>query len=483
MPRAGGRIGLVVPGSLPDRAREGFHVASRTAVVVALVGTLGACYIGTPGVSPTASPEPPLSSFPTVSLTASPSPAPTASPIITLQPTTTAPDIEWLRQFGTSAGSRASAVAADASGVSVAGSTAGVSPGQTGAGMHDAFVRKYDHNGAKSWTRQFGSPVGATTPLAVAVDVSGVYVAGETEGALPGETSADRGDETDAFVRKYDPNGTELWTRQFGTSGSEYASAVAVDGSGVYVVGSTYGALPGQTGAGSWDAFVRKYDPGGTELWTRQFGTSQYDSATAVAADGFGVYVAGTHAAVVQTSQDPGDTFVTGYDPGGTELWTRKFGTSVASAVAVDASGVYLAGWTPAALPGGSTADPGAYTDAFVRKYDPDGAELWNRQFRTGVSDWALAVAADASGVYISGNTLVAASSEQSASDFEAFVRKYDPNGAELWTHRFGTSEYDNASAVTAGAAGVYVAGWTEGALPGETNEGGTDAFIFRYGL
>src|SRR5437762_7116694 len=54
------------------------------------------------------------------------------------------------------------------------------------------------------------------------------------------------------------------WTRQFGTSGDDDALGVAVDGTSVYVVGRK-----DLRSAGLVDAFVRKYDASGTELWTR----------------------------------------------------------------------------------------------------------------------------------------------------------------------------------------------------------------------
>src|SRR5439155_16736930 len=95
--------------------------------------------------------------------------------------------------------------------------------------------------------RQFGTP-SADYATAVAVDVSGVYVAGVTTGAFPGGSNA--GD-LDAFLRKCDHNGTEVWTRQFGTIASYEAHAVAVDSSGVYVAGDTDGTLPGQANAGN----------------------------------------------------------------------------------------------------------------------------------------------------------------------------------------------------------------------------------------
>src|SRR5262249_56504179 len=95
------------------------------------------------------------------------------------------------------------------------------------------------------------------TAFGVAVDASGVYVAGETEGTLPGQASA--GD-VDAFVRKYDAAGNELWTRQFGTGRGDEAPGVAVGGSGVYAAGHPFRTLLGHASAGDVDAFVRKYD-------------------------------------------------------------------------------------------------------------------------------------------------------------------------------------------------------------------------------
>jgi hypothetical protein len=81
---------------------------------------------------------------------------------------------------------------------------------------------------------------------------------------------------------------TVHWIRQFGTTDDEGAD-VALDGSGnAYAFGGTLGTLPGQTSAGDYDAYVRKYDSAGTELWTRQFGTGASDGASGVAVDGGG---------------------------------------------------------------------------------------------------------------------------------------------------------------------------------------------------
>ncbi|HEV3084062.1 MAG TPA: hypothetical protein VGY66_30040, partial [Gemmataceae bacterium] len=94
------------------------------------------------------------------------------------------------------------------------------------------------------WLRQFGS-LTASSAIGRAVDADGnVFLAGQARGSLSGQTSAG-GD--DAFVTKYDADGNLLWARQFGTSANDQVNGVAVDASGVYVAGFTFGTLPGQT--------------------------------------------------------------------------------------------------------------------------------------------------------------------------------------------------------------------------------------------
>src|SRR5262249_53331686 len=155
--------------------------------------------------------------------------------------------------------------------VYVAGSTSATLPGQSRVGNNDVFVRKYDLDGGEMWTRQFGT---SETDFiqAISVNPSGVYLAGYTYGVFTTGGGSSGG--IDAFVRRYDLNGTEIWTRQFGTSAEDQATGIALDVSGVYVAGYTYGVFPGAAGAGSIDAFVRKYDLNGAEVWTQQFGTS-----------------------------------------------------------------------------------------------------------------------------------------------------------------------------------------------------------------
>src|SRR2546427_11000644 len=104
----------------------------------------------------------------------------------------------------------------------------------------------------------------------------------------------------------YDRRGTSLWPRQFGTSHFDQANGIALDASGVYVSGLTWDALPGQTSAGSGDAFLRKYDASGNVVWTRQFGSSAVDQAYEIAVDASGAYVAGDAEGAIPAQTSPG---------------------------------------------------------------------------------------------------------------------------------------------------------------------------------
>jgi hypothetical protein len=198
----------------------------------------------------------------------------------------------------------------------------------------------------------------------VSATTVGVYLVGYTYGALPGQTNAGG---TDVFLRKYDTKGDEIWTNQFGSSDYDYGSAVSALETRVYVVGYTHGALPGQTSAGGYDAFVRSYESNGKEVWTRQFGSPADDFGIGVSATAFHVHVVGnTYGALPGQSNAGGiDAFAStfGFDGGATS--TIQFGTPEDDgAIGVDATagGAHLSGWTYGTLPGEVNA--GSY-DAF----------------------------------------------------------------------------------------------------------------------
>lgn len=310
----------------------------------------------------------------------------------------------WADQFGSANSDAAYAVAADASGAYVVGSVGGNLNGQIGTGLSNAFITRYDANGNIVWTRLVTRPLSFTNGYAVAADGSGIYIAGSTTGNVGGTNAGLQ----DVFVLKYDASGLVAWTVQFGTAQDDLARAIAVNSTGVFVVGTTSGTLPGQTSAGLSDGFVRKLDGNGNTLWTQQFGTSSVELAEGASADSTGVYLGGSTGGALGGGFLGGtfDAYVRKYDNSGSLLWTRQFGTSSSDSiegVAVDGTGVYAGGHTDGTLSGQSSS--GA-NDVFVQKLDTSGNSVFTRQLGSASSDFTHDTAVDSNGVLLAGTTL-----------------------------------------------------------------------------
>ena len=298
-------------------------------------------------------------------------------------------------------------ITSDSSGnVYVTGQTGSDLDGQTGVGVGDFFVMKYDSEGAKQWTRLHGSDY-SDTATGITSDSSGnVYVTGYTEGSIDNHTNAGQ---NDLFVVKYDSSGAKQWTKQLGTASNDIASGIATDSSGnVYVTGNTDGALDNNTSAGLDDLFVVKYDSGGAKQWIKQLGTSSEDRTHGIATDSSGnVYVTGSTRGALDGSNVGGhDLFVVKYDSGGAKQWTKQLGTSswdFAYGIATDSSGnVYVTGSTWGDLDGSNAG----YADLFVVKYDSGGIKQWTQQLGSAVDDTAFGITTDSSGsVYVTGST------------------------------------------------------------------------------
>ncbi len=291
-------------------------------------------------------------------------------------------------------------------------------------------LRKYDSGGVELWTRQIGIGAREGGVTSLAVNASGVFVAGGIQGVLPGQTNLGK---TDSFVRKYDPAGRELWTRQFGTAENDFVHVGAADGSGVYVAGVIFGGA-------STQHFVSKFDDSGNQLWTRHFNAAETTLVNA-SADSTGVYIAAGH------GEPP---TVRRFDARGNELWTRQFDplTGRRPVVAADELGAYIL-----VSNGGN-----------LYRYDQAGSETWRRDVRTtssGAEPWVLA--ADSTGVFVAGLAWRGLPGQCYAGNGDAFLTRYTSGGNPSWTRQFGTAEIDNPMALVADGSSVYAFMYTQG--------------------
>ncbi|MDC0229583.1 SBBP repeat-containing protein [Deltaproteobacteria bacterium] len=271
------------------------------------------------------------------------------------------------------------------------------------------------------------------------------------------------------------------WTKQLGTSSTDVGWDVTSDSSNnIYVTGLTWGGLDGNTNSGNYDMFLVKYNSSGTKQWTKQLGTSSRDNGKGVITDSSGnIYVTGTTYGGLDgnTYSGGGEIFLVKYNSSGTKQWTKQLGTSSDSTnlgsssrgVTIDSSGnIYVTGHTCGGLDGNTNS--GA-TDIFLVKYNSSGTKQWTKQLGTSSTDSGEGVATDNAGnIYVMGRTEGDLDGNTNSGSMDVFLVKYNSSGTKQWTKQLGTSYEDRGRGVTTDSSGnIYVTGGTYGYLDGNT--------------
>lgn len=348
-------------------------------------------------------------------------------------------------------------------------------------------------------TKQIGTPA-IDYLFGSSVDESGnIYVGGGTDGSLGGANLGAR----DSWLTKYDKNGNQLWSRQFGTVGIEDIQDMASDGSNIYVVGNTSDEFNNNTSQGGNDLYLAKYDSDGNQKWIKQFGTTTYEEASSVSTDGYGnIYVSGhTIGGLAGSNKNVGqnltasslilgfpstDSYVAKFDSNGNQQWIRQFGTPLLDdswGVATDKDGNIFAGGNTKGDFGGKNVGSAAEYDAWLVKLNQYGTQQWVKQFGSPDYDFLWDVKTDSKGnVYATGWTLGDLGGKNAGS-YDVWLAKYDSNGNQEWIKQFGTSgddaAYMNGLRVDAND-NVLLAGYTDSNLGGE-NAGSYDAWVAKY--
>jgi hypothetical protein len=226
---------------------------------------------------------------------------------------------EWARQFGTIGADAATAVtmSEDGDGVFV-GTTDGSLEGPSFGGR-DAWISRFDRAGNQRWTTQIGSAgtdgFDAVVPLGEARRGTEQYVAvGSTDGDLDAEGPSAPTGGVDVAVASFGAAGDLEWVTQFGSESDDRATAVAMDGTTVYVAGSTtgeFGDLLDELGpGGGTDGFLAAVDAvSGEVLWVSRFGSEGDDLVSAATATADGLLVlAGTTTGSIGDTESGGGT-------------------------------------------------------------------------------------------------------------------------------------------------------------------------------
>ena len=326
-------------------------------------------------------------------------------------------DHDWGRVFEGSGASAIEGIAFAGTSVVAVGWTSG--PIDLGCGpvasesvssLKDAFVARISSRGVVEWARVFGGDADDAFH-GVAVGGSGIAIVGTFGGTVsfgedPEETHTSVG-RSDAVVVRLDPaDGHTLWAKRIGGTDDEEATAIAASGSEICVTGLFRGTVvvdEATTWAGTADTFVACFhDDDGTLSSSDTFGGRATDIGRSLAMPSdTALFVVGTGREPFAPMESLGsaDAFIVRYDgrrgtrARGPTLLLGGAGDDQGIAVAADASSVYVLGkWAGAwTAPVGALGDAGAPEDAFVLALDHDLSTVpWASAIRASVDGDAV---------------------------------------------------------------------------------------------
>ena len=294
----------------------------------------------------------------------------------------------------------------------------------------NVFVLKFSASGNLLWATYYGG-FGEESAYSIETDLNGnVFVTGWTKSQDFPIQSAGTGSFNqpifgggfmDAFILKFQNNGTRLWASYYGGSGQDQGYGLSTDLQGnLWITGKTESPnFPTQTTgtffqgthAGESDAFILKFDNLGVRQWATYYGGTGSDEGHSISNDA------------------DGNAFVSG------ETFSDNFSTQN--------NGGYF------------QSNYGGAGDAFVLKFADNGSRLWATYYGGLGYDTGISICNDSQD-----NLFVLGSSEstdfpiQNSGTFfqgtfnggfsDAFFLKFDTNGARLWATLMGGVESEN---------------------------------------
>jgi len=225
----------------------------------------------------------------------------------------------------------------------------------------------------------------------------------------------------------------------------------------------------------------------GTWIGTQQLGSLESEYTQRIASTNSGdIYIIGYTFGDLDenTNQGAFDIFFVKYNSYGVKQWTKLIGTSgddIGSGIALDSSeNIYITGSTSSNFEGYTNQ---GNQDIILLKYNSSGVKQWTKQIGTSGNERGESVIIDNSGnIYVTGWTQGGLDGNTNQGSEDIFLIKYNSSGVKQWTKQIGTSNQDfGHGVITDNSGNIYITGLTTGGLDGNTNQGGQDIFLLKY--
>ncbi len=302
-----------------------------------------------------------------------------------------------------------------------------------GAGHGDAWLLKYDDDGALVWEQTYGGSESDSAGGVVTMPDGGFAFAGGTSSFGEGLS--------DLWLVRTDMDGNKLWEKNYGTLQTETARALAyVPGQGFLIAAITHASEESMQ-----QLWLVKTDDQGEKTWENVAGSGDGDEAFDIVplADG-GFAIAGRK----MTGANGWDLLAARYDSSGEQLWATTFGGELEDdgrAIVALPDGFAVYGST-------ESKDPGMW-DALLVRLDSDGNLLWDVAFGGNNGDIGRGLKAlPDGGLLLAGQTYTYGNGD-------AWLIRTDGDGNKVWEVSFGGPGKDVFCKVLATADGNFVAG------------------------
>ena len=194
---------------------------------------------------------------------------------------------QWTKLFGTvSSENMTSAMMSNDEHIIITGSSKGEFSGAVQEGLKGVFIMDVSSVGEVSWIRQFGENT------ADWIEVSSISLDENNNLYTVGYYYTYGNDKYYQFVDKYDRSGIRLWRDISEYSSYVFPKDIVVSSNGAFLTGYTYGSMDGNINKTDYlatyeraDMYLMKYDFDGNKIYTKQFGSNDWDESHAITKD------------------------------------------------------------------------------------------------------------------------------------------------------------------------------------------------------
>jgi len=232
-------------------------------------------------------------------------------------------------------------------------------------------------------------------------------------------TSNSFSNSSDIYLLKVDKSGAYMWQHTYGGNEIEGACKIKLtDDGNIAMAGHTSSYLNT-----SYDFYLIKANMNGDTLWTKHYGTNEWDFANSMdtCADG-GFIMAGK---TYDTGNAYSDILIVKTDADGNELWQKKIGgglDDVANSIISIPGGYIVCGSTESIGMGGN--------DIYVFKTDLNGNIIWERTFGEIYNDEGTTCFLDNENLIVVGGKMTLSSYPN---NFNTFLVKLRLDGTNYW--------------------------------------------------